>query len=109
MLPGSLTSPPFIAASTNAVSPTLRQIGPILSSVQQSGMAPVRGTRPKVGRSPVVPHRMDGATIEPSVSVPRLKATSPAAVAEPEPALDPLDPSARFQGLRVTPPYQMSP
>jgi hypothetical protein len=91
------------------VSATLRHIGPILSSVQQRGMAPVRGTRPKVGRSPVTPQRMDGATMEPSVSVPRLKPTNPAAVAEPEPALEPLEPSARFHGLRVTPPYQMSP
>src|ERR1700729_2776722 len=105
MLQGSAASAPLRAFSTSAVSATLRHIGPILSSVQQRGIAPVSGTRPKVGRSPVVPHRMDGATIEPSVSVPRLKATSPAAVAEPEPALDPLDPSARFQGLRVTPPY----
>ena len=91
------------------MSATLRHIGPILSSVQHSGMAPVRGTRPNVGRRPVVPQRKEGATIEPSVSVPRLKATSPAAVAEPDPADEPLDPSFRFQGLRVTPPYQMSP
>jgi len=99
----------LIAASTSAVSATLRHIGPILSSVQQSGMAPVRGTRPKVGRNPVTPQRNEGATMEPSVSVPRLKATRPAAVAEPEPADEPLDPSFVFHGLRVMPPYQMSP
>src|SRR5918995_5190989 len=46
--------------------------------------------------------------MEPSVSVPIAKAHSPAAVAEADPALDPLDPSLRFQGLRVRPPYQMS-
>src|SRR5260370_33880863 len=109
MLMGSAASPPLIAASTSAVSSTLRHIGPILSSVQQSGIAPVRGTRPNVGLRPVTPQRSEGATIEPSVSVPMLKPPSPAAVAEPEPALDPLDPSARFHGLRVTPPYQMSP
>ena len=64
---------------------------------------------PKVGRRPVAPQRSDGATIDPRVSVPMLNPTRPAAVAEPDPAEEPLDPSARFHGLRVTPPYQMSP
>ena len=46
--------------------------------------------------------------MDPSVSVPMAKAQSPAAVAEAEPALDPLDPSFRFHGFRVRPPYQIS-
>ena len=50
----------------------------------------------------------DGEVIEPSVSVPMAKAQRPAAVAEPEPALEPLDPSSVLNGLRVRPPYQMS-
>ena len=33
----------------------------------------VRATRPKVGRRPVVPQRMQGETMEPSVSVPMAK------------------------------------
>jgi hypothetical protein len=91
-----------------AVSSTDRQMGPTLSRLPQSAIPPARETRPNVGRSPVVPQRCDGEVIEPSVSVPIEKAQSPAAVAEAEPALDPLEPSLRFQGLRVTPPYQMS-
>jgi hypothetical protein len=60
--------------------------------LQHKAIAPVRGTRPKVGRSPVVPQRVLGEEIEPKVSVPIAKATHPAAVAEDEPADDPLDP-----------------
>ena len=92
-----------------AQSSTERQIGPILSSVQHSAIAPARDTRPKVGRSPVVPQRCDGEVIEPSVSVPIENPQSPAEVAEAEPALDPLAPSFRLNGLRVLPPNQMSP
>ena len=43
------------------VSSTLRAMGPSLSRDQQRVMAPVRGTRPKVGRRPVTPQRMEGA------------------------------------------------
>jgi hypothetical protein len=46
--------------------------------------------------------------IDPSVSVPIEKPQSPAAVAAADPALEPLDLSLRFQGLRVKPPYQTS-
>ena len=45
-------------------------MGPSLSSDQHSVIAPVRGTRPKVGRRPVTPQRMLGATMLPSVSLP---------------------------------------
>src|SRR5438876_10463048 len=84
-------------------------MGPSLSMLQESAIAPVRGTRPKDGRSPVQPQRVDGDEIEPSVSEPMLKATQPAAVAEAGPADDPLDPCLVFHGLRVTPPNHTSP
>src|SRR5215475_954974 len=77
--------------------------------LQESAIAPVRGTSPKVGRSPVQPHRVDGDEIDPSVSDPMLKVTHPAAVAEAGPADDPLEPWLGFQGLRVTPPNHTSP
>src|SRR5689334_5708178 len=95
----STESLPLMAASTTAVSSTDRQIGPILSSDQHSAIAPVRETRPKVGRSPVVPQRWLGDVIEPSVSVPMANAQSAEAVADADPALDPLEPSFRFHGL----------
>src|ERR1700756_370565 len=92
-----------------AQSSTARQIGPSLSIVQLSAMAPVRGTNPNVGRSPVVPHRVEGDEIDPSVSDPIAKATHPAEVADADPADDPLDPCFGFQGLRVRPPNHLSP
>jgi hypothetical protein len=41
-----------------------------LSSDQQRVMAPLRGTRPKVGRRPVTPQRIAGLTMLPPVSLP---------------------------------------
>src|SRR5271165_7362002 len=112
MVLGALeTSPasgPEIAFSTSSASSTLRVIGPSLSSDQHSVMAPVRGTRPYVGRNPVTPQRMLGLTMLPPVSLPTLKPTNPAAVAAPGPALDPDAPSSSSHGFMVCPPNQMS-
>ena len=102
-------SAPLMAWRIIAVSKTDLQIGPTLSNDQHNAMTPVLGTRPKVGRSPVAPHRMQGDTIEPYVSEPRVKGNSPAAVAEALPALDPEDPSVISNGFLHVPPYQMSP
>src|SRR5437899_4880933 len=84
-------------------------MGPSLSMLQESAIAPVRGTRPNVGRNPVHPHRVEGDEIEPSVSEPMRNATHPAAVADAGPADDPLDPCLVFHGFRVTPPNHTSP
>src|SRR5438270_9713466 len=89
-------------------SSTPRVIGPSLSSVQHNVIAPVRGTRPYVGRSPVTPQRMLGAMMLPPVSLPIENATRPAAVAEPGPALEPDAPSSGNQGFTVWPPNQTS-
>src|SRR3981081_1267557 len=83
-------------------------MGPSLSSDQHRVIAPVRGTRPKVGRKPVTPHRMLGLTILPPVSLPIAKPTNPAAVAAPGPALEPDDPSSISHGFMVWPPNQIS-
>src|SRR5438876_8662100 len=97
-----------MAYNTSIASSTLRVMGPSLSSDQQSVIAPVRGTRPYVGRSPVSPQRMLGPTMLPPVSLPIANATKPAAVAAPGPALDPDDPSSSSHGFIVCPPNQMS-
>src|SRR3954471_23198465 len=89
-------------------SSTLRVIGPSLSSDQHNVIAPVRGTRPYVGRRPVTPQRMLGLTMLPPVSLPIAKATSADAVAAPGPALDPDAPSSSSHGFIVCPPNQMS-
>src|SRR5215467_483318 len=98
-----------MAWRTAAQSSTARQIGPSLSMVQLSAMAPVRGTKPNVGRRPVTPQRVQGEEMEPSVSEPMANATQPALVADAGPADEPLEPCLRFQGLRVRPPYHLSP
>src|ERR1039458_8268785 len=94
---------------TMAQSSTARQMGPSLSMVQLRAMAPVRGTKPKVGRRPVSPHRVEGEEMEPSVSDPMAKGTQPADTALAEPADDPLEPWLGFHGLRVRPPNHLSP
>src|SRR5438105_9198191 len=107
--PTLATSPasgPVIACSTSIASSTVRVIGPSLSSDQQSIIAPVRGTRPYVGRSPVIPQRIAGLTMLPPVSLPMANPTSPAAVAAPGPALEPDDPSSSSHGFMVCPPNQ---
>src|SRR5687768_658874 len=84
-------------------------MGPSLSMLHDSAIAPVLGTRPYVGRNPVVPHTVEGEEIDPRVSLPIEKPTSPAAVADAGPAEDPLEPASTFHGLRVLAPYHMSP
>src|SRR5215831_17366452 len=99
-----MPSGPWIASNTSAQSSTLRQMGPSLSVVHESAMAPVRGTRPNVGRKPETPQVREGDVIEPLVSEPMLKATQPAAVADAGPADEPLDPGdccSGIHGLRV--------
>src|SRR5262249_45276545 len=98
-----------MASKTRAQSSALRQMGPSLSIVHESAIAPVRGTRPNVGRKPLNPHVRDGDVMEPLVSDPIEKATHPAAVADAGPADDPLEPVSAFHGLRVRSAYQRSP
>src|SRR5438128_7244705 len=99
----SAGSAPAIASSTAAQSPAVRAIGPSLSSVHESAIAPFRETRPYVGRSPVTPQYADGVPIEPDVSEPIANGTRPAPTAEPDPLDDPPDQCSLFQGLRPGP------
>jgi len=63
--------------------------------LQESAIPPALLTLPKVGRSPVTPQRLLGETMEPQVSVPMAKGSSPAAVAAADPAEEPLEPSTK--------------
>jgi len=56
-----------------------------IGSFQDNAMAPWRLTRPNEGRSPVTPQKADGQMMEPHVSLPMAKGTSPAATAAPGP------------------------
>src|SRR5437762_8368479 len=90
-----------------ASSSALRQIGPTLSRLQQRTIAPERLTEPNVGLRPVAPHRVEGETMDPKVSVPIVKGSSPATTDAAEPADDPLEPCFRFQGFFVSPPNHL--
>src|ERR1035437_8584967 len=82
---------PALAAMTRPQSSAERHIGPSLSSVQQSAIAPCRLTRPYVGRRPATPENAAGGRMEPEASEPIENPTRPAAVAAPGPEDDPPD------------------
>src|SRR3954465_12332383 len=98
-----------MVSKTSAQSSALRQIGPSLSIVQERAIAPVRGTRPKVGRNPLRPQKREGDVIDPFVSEPMAKGAHPGAVAGAGPGDAPLEPVSVFPGFRVRSPYQRSP
>ena len=82
-------SVPDIAASRIAASATVRHIGPGVSWLWAIGTIPIRLASPSVGLIPTSEQLFDGETMEPSVSVPTDTAQRFAAVAAPEPELDP--------------------
>src|SRR3954462_12730927 len=86
---GSFGSCPLISSRIVAQSSAERAIGPSLSIVNDSAIAPVRGTRPYVGRRPLTVQNAAGTVIDPHVSDPIAKPTSPSPPAAPEPLLDP--------------------
>src|SRR6185436_4010729 len=73
------------------------------------GITPARLIRPTVGLIPTMPHVLDGQTIEPSVSVPIEMAVRFAAVAAPEPELEPQGFRSRAYGFRHWPPRALHP
>src|SRR5437773_11375645 len=92
-----------MAASTSPQSCAVRAIGPSLSIVQESAMAPCRLTRPYVGRRPVTPQYAAGVRIDPDVSEPMAKGTKPAATAAPGPLDEPPLQKPTFHGFNPGP------
>ncbi len=78
-----------MAAASKAASAALRVIGPIVSSVVDSGNAPSVLTSPPLVFSPVMPLSAAGMRTEPPVSEPIAAGASPAATATPDPLDDP--------------------
>src|ERR1700681_4936015 len=70
---------------------------------------PERLTSPSVGLMPTSALTDEGLTMEPSVSVPTARAQRLAAVAAPDPELDPLGLRSSTYGLRVWPPRPLQP
>src|ERR1700680_1107016 len=73
------------------------------------GMMPARLIRPSVGLMPTRPLAEAGQTTEPSVSEPTATAQRLAAVAAPDPELDPQGLRSMAYGLRVWPPRALHP
>src|SRR3954447_10751828 len=92
-----------------AASATVRVIGPAVSWLWAIGTIPLRLTRPSVGLMPTSPLLFDGDTIEPSVSVPMAAAARLAAIAAPEPELEPDGLGASAYGFFVCPPRPLHP
>src|SRR5215831_12338566 len=72
-------------------------------------MMPARLTSPTVGLIPTSAAAADGDVTEPSVSVPTATTQQFAAVADPEPELDPDGVRSSAYGLRVCPPRPLQP
>src|SRR2546421_4419413 len=96
---GSSGSGPAIAATISAQSSAVRASGPTVSSVNESGIALARLTRPLVGFSPVTPQKCAGMRIDPPVSEPSAAGMSRAATAEPDPDDEPPVMCVGFHGL----------
>src|SRR6185503_1167997 len=99
----SFASGPATASSTSEQSSAFRAIGPILSSVHESAIAPCREMSPYVGRRPVTPQYADGVPMDPEVSLPSANGTMPPPTAAADPLDDPPDQRSVFHGLRPGP------
>src|SRR5262245_6216732 len=106
---GSDGSAPAIAPRSAAASATVRAIGPAVSWLCAIGTMPLRLTSPSVGLIPTRPLMVDGDTIEPSVSVPIAAAARLAAMAAPDPELEPDGLRSSAYGFFVWPPRPLHP
>src|SRR3954464_4646090 len=70
---------------------------------------PAPETRPTVGFNPTMPLMEDGQTIDPFVSVPIASGARCAAIAAPEPELEPQAVRALFAGFTARPPTALQP
>src|SRR5262245_40136267 len=98
-----------MAPRSAAASATVRAIGPAVSWLCAIGTMPARLTSPSVGLIPTSPLVFDGETIDPSVSVPTATAARLAAIAAPEPELDPDVLRSSAYGFFARPPRPLQP
>src|SRR5579885_1925069 len=86
---GSSGSYPARTVNSIAASATVRAMGPGVSWLAEMGITPDRDTNPTVGLIPTKPLALEGHTMDPSVSVPTVTTARSAAIAAPDPELDP--------------------
>jgi hypothetical protein len=92
-----------MTASAVAHSATVLAIGPIESSVKDSGKAPAVGTRWRLGFHPTMPQSAAGIRVEPPVSEPMAISHIPSATATAPPEVEPPGTRARSNGLPGVP------
>src|SRR6267142_1865948 len=100
---GARASGPAIAERRNAVSSTVRPIGPSVESVCQPLLAGHAGTRPGVGRKPTTLQKFPGLRRLAARSLPSAKGSMPQATATAAPPEEPPQVFERSYGLRVAP------
>src|SRR5688572_13840538 len=98
-----------MASSKTAASATVRAIGPAVSCECEMGMIPDRLINPTVGFMPTSALIADGQRIDPSVSVPTATAARFAAIAAPDPELEPQGLRSRTYGFFTRPPRALHP
>src|SRR5438067_1827656 len=102
-------SDPIRAASSTIASVTVRAIGPAVSWLCAIGTMPDRLIKPSVGLMPTNPFVDEGASTDPSVSVPTAAAQRFAATAAAEPELEPEGFRSSAYGQSVSPPRPLQP
>ena len=100
---GSPASSPAMALSSNAVSATVRPIGPTTDSTFQPWARRSVGTRPGVGRKPTMPQKAAGLRNDPPVSEPWQSGAMPVASATADPPDEPAQDFCGSNGLPVAP------
>src|SRR5688572_20678699 len=105
----SFGSAPTSAPNNATASATERAMGPAVSWLAEIGITPPRLISPTVGLMPARPLMELGHTMDPSVSVPTATGARLAAIAAPEPELEPQEFRSSAYGLRVRPPRPLQP
>src|SRR5258706_16409265 len=100
---GARRSGPAIAESRNAVSSTVRPIGPSVESVCQPFAAGHAGRRPSVGRKPTTLQKLPGLRRLAATSLPSAKGSMPHATVTAAPPEEPPQVLDKSYGLRVGP------
>ena len=88
---------------------TVLVIGPAVSWDAEMGTMPAVGSNPTVGLNPTTPLTCAGQMMDPLVSVPSANVASPAAIAAPEPELEPQGDRSRICGFLACPPTEDQP
>src|SRR5207237_10669186 len=103
LVPLSDTAMAHTARTVRASASALRARTPNVSKDGANGLTPASEIKPCDGRKPQIPQLLAGIRLEPAVSVPSAKSTSPHATAEADPLDEPPGTRSGARGLRGVP------